>query len=90
MNSSSARLIAASVFLPLTLYMGIFALLDLRVASPEQIQDAVKACPGVSERLKFAAGPISIGELKTLLGGCQRQATLEAQKRAAEVPNAAK
>ena len=81
MSSSTAMLIGALVFLSLPLSMGIFVLQYLRVASPAQIQIAVKACPGVSGRLKFAVEPVSIGELNTLRGGCERQANLEAQKR---------
>jgi|GEM_PF-5601721 len=72
------------VFLVIFLIFGMPAILNLREASPSRIQVAIEACPGVSERLRFVAGPISIGELDTLLRSCERQATLNSQNSAPE------
>ena len=74
-------LIFIAIFLVYFLFFGLPAIDNQRVASPADIRDAIETCPGVSERLRFVAGPISIGELNTLLGHCQEQAALEAQKR---------
>lgn len=74
-------LIFLAFFLVFFLVFGSRVIHNQRVASSAEIRDAIKTCPGVSERLRFVAGPISIGDLNTLLGRCQQQAALEAQKR---------
>ncbi len=88
MSSSTATMIGLFAFLLLFLAPGLRPLLDQRAATPAQIQSAIKTCGGVTERLKFAVEPVSIGELRTLQGYCERQVKLGAQKNAAEVSNA--
>ena len=81
MNYGKVVPVGLLIFLIFFLFFGLPAILDRRVATPAEIRDAIKTCRGVSERLRFVAEPISIGELKTLLSGFQRRAALEAQKR---------